>query len=60
MSSRSRFYALFPRVVDTPEIFRHGMGDLSLQSYLDMWGSAQLPASFVRRMWLKLPMPAGM
>jgi hypothetical protein len=37
------FHALFPRVVDTPEIFRHGMGDLSLQAYLDMWGSGPNP-----------------
>ena len=37
------FRALFPRVVNTPEIFRHGMGDLSLQSYLDMWGSGRSP-----------------
>jgi hypothetical protein len=37
------FRALFPRVVDTPEIFRHGMGDLTLQSYLDMWGAARSP-----------------
>ena len=37
------FRALFPRVVDTPEIFRHGMGDLSLQSYLDIWGSGRSP-----------------
>jgi hypothetical protein len=37
------FPKLFWRVSNTPEIFRHGMGDLSLQSYLDMWGSGPNP-----------------
>jgi hypothetical protein len=37
------FHALFRRVADTPEIFRHGMGDLSFQAYLDMWGSGPSP-----------------
>lgn len=37
------FHTLFPRVTGTPEIFRHGMGDLQLQAYLEMWGSAKTP-----------------
>jgi hypothetical protein len=37
------FASLFRRVIATPEIFRHGMGDLQLQSYLDMWASASTP-----------------
>jgi hypothetical protein len=37
------FPRLFVRVNNTPEIFGHGMGDLSLQSYLDMWGSGPNP-----------------
>jgi hypothetical protein len=37
------FHKLFPRVTSTPEIFRHGMGDLTLQTYLDMWESGPSP-----------------
>jgi hypothetical protein len=29
------FHKLFSRVNSTPELFRHGMGDLTLQSYID-------------------------
>lgn len=37
------FKKLFPRVTATPEIFRHGMGDLQLQSYLKVWTSGATP-----------------
>lgn len=37
------FHQLFQRVTSTPEIFRHGMGDLQLQTYLEMWSSARQP-----------------
>jgi len=37
------FRKLFPRVVGTPEIFRYGMGDSTLQSYLKIWASGPSP-----------------
>jgi Domain of unknown function (DUF1835) len=37
------FPRLFVRVSNTPEVFRHGMGDMSFQAYLDMWGSGANP-----------------
>jgi hypothetical protein len=37
------FHSLFRRVRETPEIFRHGIGDLQLQAYLDMWASGPSP-----------------
>ena len=37
------FHKLFPRVNSTPEIRRYGIGDLTLQSYLDMWASGPSP-----------------
>jgi hypothetical protein len=37
------FRKLFPRVNSTPEIRRYGIGDLTLQSYLDMWASGPSP-----------------
>jgi hypothetical protein len=37
------FHKLFPRVNSTPEIRRYGMGDLTLQSYLDIWASGASP-----------------
>jgi hypothetical protein len=37
------FRKLFPRVSATPEMFRHGMGDLSLLAYLDMLSSGPSP-----------------
>jgi Domain of unknown function (DUF1835) len=40
------FHTLFQRVTTTPEIFRHGMGDLQFQAYLDIWTSG--PAPLVR------------
>jgi hypothetical protein len=37
------FRKLFPRVSATPEMFRQGMGDLSLLAYLDMLSSGPCP-----------------
>jgi hypothetical protein len=37
------FPMLFSRVTSTPEIFRHGIGDLPFQSYLDMLASGPSP-----------------
>jgi hypothetical protein len=37
------FRKLFPRVIGAPEIFRYGMGDLTLQSYLKIWASGPSP-----------------
>jgi hypothetical protein len=37
------FRRLFPSVAGTSEIFRHGMGDLTLQSYLRIWASGPVP-----------------
>jgi hypothetical protein len=37
------FRKLFPRVSGTHEIFRHGMGDLTLLSYLKMWSMGPSP-----------------
>jgi hypothetical protein len=37
------FRRLFPRVVEMPEIFRYGIGDLTLQSYLRIWASGRAP-----------------
>jgi hypothetical protein len=37
------FGKLFPRVSATPEMFRHGMGDLTLLAYLDMLSSGPSP-----------------
>ena len=37
------FQKLFPRVTATPEIFRHGMGDMQLLSYLKVWTSGAAP-----------------
>jgi hypothetical protein len=37
------FPQLFRRVSDTPEIHRHGMGDLGLQAYLKMWATGVSP-----------------
>ena len=37
------FHKLFPRVTATPEIFRHGIGDLTLQVCLDLWKSGPSP-----------------
>jgi hypothetical protein len=37
------FRYLFPRLVGSPEIFRHGMGDLTLQSYLKIWSAGPAP-----------------
>ena len=31
------------RVTLHPDIFRHGMGDLTLQAYLDLWSSGPSP-----------------
>ena len=37
------FHEVFQRVSATPEIFGHGMGDLQLQAYLDIWASDPSP-----------------
>jgi Domain of unknown function (DUF1835) len=37
------FQKLFHRFNRNPEIFRYGMGDLQLQSYLDIWSSGPSP-----------------
>src|SRR5206468_1582760 len=37
------FGQLFVRVSARPELFRHGMGDLTLQAYLHMWASGPEP-----------------
>jgi hypothetical protein len=37
------FHKLFVSVNSTPELFRHGMGDLTLQSYLDSLSSGPTP-----------------
>jgi len=37
------FHKLFQSVTTTPEIFRHGIGDLTLQVYLDTWQSGPSP-----------------
>jgi len=37
------FKKLFHVVNSTPELFRHGMGDLQLQAYLDMLSSGPVP-----------------
>jgi hypothetical protein len=37
------FRRLFPCVVEMPEIFRYGIGDLTLQSYLRIWASGRAP-----------------
>jgi len=40
------FHKLFVSVNSTPELFRHGMGDLTLQSYLDSLSSG--PTALIR------------
>jgi hypothetical protein len=37
------FRTLFPTLVGTPQVFRHGMGDQQLQAYLDMWTLGPVP-----------------
>jgi len=37
------FRKLFPRLSGTPEVFRHGMGDLTLLAYLDTLSSGPFP-----------------
>jgi hypothetical protein len=37
------FHKLFKSVTSTPELFRHGMGDLTLQAYLDLLAAGPAP-----------------
>jgi hypothetical protein len=45
------FHQLFPRVTGTPEIFRHGIGDLQLKACLHMLESGPLPLIKNNGMW---------
>jgi hypothetical protein len=37
------FHKLFTQVAGSPELFRHGMGDLQFQTYLKIWSNAPHP-----------------